>query len=100
MSDSNNLPLLSEADVNPVPVFNCHVILSPADDAGRIQARVANFPDITAAGSTERDVLTSVMKQFKKTVMQLRADGKPLPWIDPPETPAEGESERFIPVHL
>ena len=100
MSDSNNLPLLSEADVNPVPVFNCHVILGVADDRGRMKARVANFPDITAEGSTERDVLTLVMKQFKQAVQQLRADNKPLPWINPPETPSDDEAERFIPVHL
>ncbi len=100
MSDSNPLPLLPQTSASSVPVFNCHVILSAPGENGRLKGRVANFPGITAEGSTERDVLTSVMKQFKGAVQQFTADGKDLPWIDPPDKPAAGEVERFIPVHL
>ena len=100
MTDSNPLPLITEQEINPVPLFSCHIILSKADDRGIINGRTANFAGITASGSSERDVLTSLSKQFKDTVMRLHADKQPIPLIEPPESPQAGEVERFIPVHL
>ncbi|MEZ6132127.1 MAG: hypothetical protein R3C59_25990 [Planctomycetaceae bacterium] len=100
MNDTNPLPQISMADCQPVPVFNCHVILSPSDADGRRTGRVANLAGITATGVTERDLLTSVMKQFKAVIQQYIREEKPIPFVDPPETPRVGEVERFIPVHL
>ena len=100
MNDPNPLPLISSADCSPVPVFSCHVILSKPDENGRIQGRTANLPGISAAGSSERDVLTAVMKKFKAAVQEMSESGKNITFRDPPEQPADGEVERFIPVHL
>jgi predicted RNase H-like HicB family nuclease len=100
MNDKSPLPLVSVADCNPVPVFNCQIILTQPDEHGRRHGRVANLAEISAAGNSERDVLTALMKQFKAVVQQLHQNQKPIPWIDPPEKPGPGEVERFIPVHL
>jgi len=100
MNDKNPLPQISIADCNPVPVFNCQVILTAPDENGRLTGRVANLAGITAAGASERDVLTSIMKQFKAAGQQYTKDQQPIPFVDPPETPQPGEVERFIPVHL
>ena len=83
-----------------VPVFNCVVILRRDESTGRISGRVANLDGIAAEGHSERDVLLSITKQFKAAVRELTADGKPIPWLDPPQRAAAGEFERFVPVHL
>ena len=67
MTDQNPLPLIPDSELNPVPVFNCQVILSKPDDAGRVKGRVANLGGISAEGFSERDVLTAIMKKFKAT---------------------------------
>ena len=100
MNDDNSLPLIAESDCSPVPVFNCHIILTKPDESGRIQGRSANLGGITASGSSERDVLTSLMKQFKAVVLQHTKSGTAVPWIQPAEVPQDDEVERFIPVHL
>ena len=100
MNDKTPLPQISIADCNPVPVFNCQVILTPADENGQRHGRVANLAGITAVGTSERTVLTSIMKQFKAAVQQSVQDQVPIPFVDPPESPGTGEVERFIPVHL
>jgi hypothetical protein len=33
----------------PVPVYDCHVILSPPDASGKIHGRVSSLPEIAAA---------------------------------------------------
>ena len=100
MNDPNHLPLISESDCSPVPVFNCLIILSPSDEKGRRRGRVANLAGISAEGTSERDILTAIMKKFKTTVQECTQASRVIPWIDPPESPGEGEVERFIPVHL
>lgn len=100
MSDDSSLPLISTDEAASVPVFNCHVILSPATDDGKIVGRAANLPEISASGPTERDVLRSVMQQFKTRVKESMDAGQPVSFLDPPQTPGQGEVERFIPVHL
>ncbi|HIF00676.1 MAG: hypothetical protein ABGZ53_29565 [Fuerstiella sp.] len=92
------LPLISESDCNPVPVFSCHVILSKADD-GQLSGRVANLDGIVVKGSSERDVLRAIVKQFKAAVQKYSASNEEIPWRDSP-APAADEFERFIPVHL
>ena len=100
MTESNDLPVLTPQDLNPVPVFNCHVILGPPDQRGMIAGRTANLPNISAQGATERDVLTSLMKQFKETVSDCHQRREDVPFVDPPDPAGDGEVERFIPVHL
>jgi len=92
------LPLISESDCNPVPVFSCHVILTKADD-GQLSGRVANLDGIVVKGASERDVLTAIVRQFKAAVQKYSTADEEIPWRDSP-APAAGEFERFIPVHL
>ncbi|MCR9198925.1 MAG: hypothetical protein NXI04_09795 [Planctomycetaceae bacterium] len=100
MNDPNPLKLIPENELNPVPVFSCIVILGQPDDSGKRQARVANLAGITAEGASERDLLTAIMKKFRAVTQGFTERGEQIPWIEPPETPGNGESQRFIPVHL
>lgn len=83
-----------------VPVFDCHVILSGPDEAGKYSARAANLRGATGGGTTERQALLSVTTAFKAIVADHYRNGESIPWVDPPETPRDGEVERWIPVHL
>ena len=100
MNDENPLPLITPSETGAVPVFNCHVILSPPDDAGRIAGRAANLQGIVADGATERDVLTAIMKKFRAAVQEYSDNNQSVPLKDPPDEAQVGEVERFIPVHL
>lgn len=100
MNKQDPLPLMSTSDVIPVPVFDCQVILSKPDESGKRTGRVANLAGITAQGFSERDVLTSITKQFKARMQEYAAAGQQAPFIATPESPQAGEVERFIPVHL
>lgn len=100
MNNQNPLPLIATSDCSPVPVFNCQVILSKPDETGKRTGRVANLAGMTAQGYSERDVLTSITKQFKAKMKEYAAAGQQAPFVDPPELPLAGEVERFIPVHL
>ncbi len=100
MNDPNPLPLITPQEAGSVPVFNCHVILSAPDSAGKITARTANLNGIEVAGTTERDVLTAVMKKFKATIQQYADNDQTIPLKNPPDAPQPGEVERFIPDHL
>lgn len=101
MTDSNPLRLISDAELNPVPVFNCIIILSKPDSEGRRTGRVANLEgDLSVAGTGEREILTTIVKKFKAIVVDCTNQKQAIPWIEPPETPAQGESQRFVPVHL
>jgi len=92
-----NLPI---SDQPAVPVFDCHVLLSGPDDAGRYRARAANLDGVTGGGTSERQTLLSVVTAFKAVVGDFHRNGEPIPWKEPPETPVPGEVERWIPVHL
>ncbi|MDG2129669.1 MAG: hypothetical protein P8K08_16835 [Fuerstiella sp.] len=96
--DPSPLPLISESDCNPVPVFSCHVILARIGD-GQLSGRVANLDGIVVSGPSERDILKTIVRQFKAAIQQYSANGEEVPWLESP-TPAAGEFERFIPVHL
>ena len=100
MSDSNPLPLISANECSPVPVVNCLVILSAPDENGRRKGRVANLEGISTEGTSEREIMSSLMKAFKTCLQKFTEAGEVIPWIDPPESPGSGEVERFIPVHL
>lgn len=101
MTDSNPLRLIPDAELNPVPVFNCIVILSKPESDGSRTGRVANLQgQISVSGNGEREILTAIVKKFKAIAVECTQQNKEIPWLDPPETPAKGESQRFVPVHL
>lgn len=100
MDKPESLPLISTSDCNPVPVYTCHVILNSSDPGGQLQGRTANLSGIAVAGRSERDVLTAIIRRFKEAIRKCAESQQPIPFIDPPEKPCQGESERFIPVHL
>jgi predicted RNase H-like HicB family nuclease len=92
-----DLPIAGDGSM-PVPVYDCHVILSPAAD-GTICARVSSLPEISARGRSERHVLQQIVQAFKAAVVHYRSAGEPIPWQPaPPLQP--GETQRWIPVHL
>ena len=84
----------------PVPVFDCHVIVTPDDGSGVVKLRCTTLPDVTASGATERDALHAIVKVFKEYVRPFSENSKPIPFARTPEKPGPGESERWIPVHL
>ena len=92
----DSLPIASGSSV---PVYDCHVLLSGPDESGAYRARLAAFDGITATGSTERDVLLAIVKAFKDRLIRLSEAGEKIPWKTT-ESPAPGEVERWIPVHL
>ena len=83
-----------------VPVFDCHVILSPPNDKGVIIGRVSSLEGIVAEANNERDLLRKIVDQFKATIQRYHNQGQPIPWRDPAEKASAGEQERWIPVHL
>lgn len=84
-----------------IPVFNCHVYLRrPTAENGLFQARCASASEVTSSGATERECLQSMVIRFKYFVQEHRAQGQPIPWVEP-ELPREAdEVERWISVHL
>lgn len=84
----------------PVPVFDCHVIVTPDDGSGVVQVRSTTLPELTATAATERDALLSIVKKFKEFVRPFSERSEPIPFAEQPEVPGPGESERWIPVHL
>ncbi len=93
------LPQLTGNNAASVPVYCCHVVLGIADAQGRRTGRVANLSGIQTAGTSEREILLSLTRQFKAIIQRHHADGTEIPWVEAPVA-APGETERFIPVHL
>lgn len=83
----------------PVPVYDCHVILSPPDEAGQITGRVSTLPEVTATGGSERHVLQTIVRDFKAALVRYRNEGHEIPW-QPVQQLQPGETQRWIPVHL
>ncbi|HUG17685.1 MAG TPA: hypothetical protein VMM56_01835 [Planctomycetaceae bacterium] len=93
-----NLPI---TDKNSVPVYDCHVILSPPDaEEHSYRAVVSNLPEVTAQGATERDCLHQIVSRFKAAIRACREEGRTIPWMEPKLEPKPGQQERWIPVHL
>lgn len=84
----------------PLPVYNCRVIVSGPDEEGRLTGRVTTLPGIAASARTERELLMQLVGEFKQALLRYRAEGRPVPWNLHPEPPREGERQRWIPVHL
>lgn len=90
---------LSGDGTMPVPVYDCHVILSDPDEEGVICGRVTTLPEITACGKTERAVLQRIVADFKSALIRYREGGEAIPWQEA-EKPQDGETQRWVPVHL
>lgn len=93
-----DLPVLTPPQ--PIPVYDCRVIVCGPDGEGRLIGRVTTLPGLSASARTERELLTQLVEQFKQVLRQYRAEGRPVPWNPHPEPPREGERQRWIPVHL
>lgn len=99
MSDTGpDLPIAGDGDM-PVPVYDCHVILTPPDSDGVVRGRVSTLPEITACGQSERHILQSIVKDFKAALIRYREAGEKIPW-QAAEAPQPGETQRWVPVHL
>jgi len=98
-TDRPNLPA-QQPPMAPVdvPTFPCIVYVRTVD--GGMVARVANLPGLELSGSSERDLLSKIVPEFKKRVAEWHQRGEPIPWVEPIAAPVEGEVKRFIPVHL
>jgi hypothetical protein len=92
------LPVVGERA--SVPVFDCHVIVSLADERGGVTARMTRLPTIIGSGPTEREALQKLVAAFKAAAQGYLSRGEEIPWTDEALVPDEGESERWIPVHL
>ena len=82
-----------------VPTFSCLVYIHTSED-GTVIGRVANLAGIEARGASEPFVLRKATQAFKSQVLKQHEAGQDIPWIDPPEPPAENERVRSIPMHL
>ncbi len=99
----NSLEITGGAKPN-VPAFVCLVYVHSREDS-TVVGRVANLAggdseEIRASGSSERDVLSKLVREFKSRVSEMSAEGQEIPWIDPPAPPLENEQVRSIPMHL
>jgi hypothetical protein len=102
-ANPNSLGITGDAKPN-VPSFACLVYVHTNDD-GMVTGRVANLAgdgscDIRASGSSEREVLGKLVREFKSRVSKMFAEGQEIPWIDPPGPPLENEQVRSVPMHL
>lgn len=95
---SNSLNITGDAQPS-VPTYACLVYVH-TDEDGSVIGRVANLAGIESRGASERFVLSKVTQAFKAQVMELHAAGQEIPWIEPPEPPADNERVRSIPMHL
>lgn len=92
------LPITGDAQTS-VPVFVCLVYVQSNEDS-TFSGRVANWPKLVASGSSEREVLSKLVREFKSEVAKRHAEQQELPWIEPPPEPLDGEQVRSIPIHL
>lgn len=97
---SNSLPGKRHGvPLGPVPVFNCIVNLSPAEQGG-VNAVVANLPELAITAVSEREALQRIVAEFKRIVGLRHAAGDPIGWQDPPQPLPPGGQQRLIAVHL
>ncbi len=93
-----DLPVVTPAA--PVPVYDCHVIISGPDAEGRLTGRVTTLPGLTATARSERELLIQLVREFQKALQRYRSEGRPIPEIERPDAPGPGERQRWVPVHL
>ncbi|HVC98122.1 MAG TPA: hypothetical protein VND64_30910 [Pirellulales bacterium] len=93
-------PNASNSPRADVPVYNCHVLVSPRDAEGWIVARSSTLPEVTARGRSEREALANLVAAFKTAILHHTADGGTVPWAAQPLEPRPGDQQRWIAVHL
>ena len=81
-----------------VPVFNVVIYVSQRD--GKVQARVANLPDIEFSEIREPVAFNQTITHVKKQLAEWHGAGTTIPWIDPVPAATDDEQERLVPVHL
>lgn len=100
MKDQPKLPIDHPTiDVPEVPSFGCIVYVRSMPGGG-VKARVANLKGIEIEAASERDALTKIVPQFKKTIQDHLQSQTAIPWIEPPSPITDGEQKRFLPTHL
>jgi hypothetical protein len=103
MADDNPIDQQGQPRVRlipDVPVYDCHVYLSPLDEQGLVHVRAAALTEVVTTGKNERDALRNVVAKFKEVVGRHVSRGEPIPWLVPPNAIKLGEIQRFIPVHF
>jgi hypothetical protein len=83
-----------------VPVYSCHIYLSPPDERGTITARGATLIEVVAQGRSEREALRNVVQKFKEAIFGYTSRGETIPWLAKPCPAEPGETQRFVPVHF
>lgn len=97
--DDSKLPKIRPISAPiPVPVFNVIIYVSTVD--GKVQARVANLPDLVYTASSEPMALKQAITEVKKQLAHWHANAETIPWIDPVPAVNVGEQQRLVPVHL
>lgn len=100
MSDSPAPHVRLIGQPQSVPVFNCRIIVSPRTATGEVTARAAELPDLTAAGSSQREAIQKLVAAFKTRITEHVAKQEEVPWVLPGDTAQPGEQELFTAVHL
>ena len=98
--DSKNRLEHAVRAMSDVPVYNCHVYLSPPDERGMVRVRAASLAELFAEGPNEREALRNVVRRFKEMVGGLMSRAEPIPWLAEPSPPQPGETQCFVPVHF
>jgi len=97
--DAKQPPLIRPISVPmDVPVFN--VLIYVKHEGGKVQARVANLPDLAFSASSEPGVLKQSITEAKSRLAKWHGAGETIPWVDPVPKLEDGEQERHVPVHL
>lgn len=96
---SHELPVTESRPASDVPVFGCVVYLKTTSE-GTVDGRMANYEGLRATASTEREVLSKLVAEFKRIASAMHQRGEAVTLTDPPDPPAEGEVTRLVPVHL
>lgn len=80
-------------------VFSLTVLVLPLAN-GETCARAANLHMAEIQAGSVRGALSQMVAAAKTLIGECLSLDKPIPWIDPPRTPAEAESQFLVPLHL
>jgi hypothetical protein len=91
-----DLPTTSKKDQ---PAFGC-VVYVRRTESGRTRGRVANLEGVETEGATERDVLSTIVRDVRARISEHMQREEEVPWLDPPAEKEPDEVKRFLPLHL
>ena len=94
------LPSFPSADASDDPPAFGIIVYVSMDDAGVCRGRVANLECEPATGPSEPAVLRQIVTRCKAILKDATAAGQTPAWVDPPLAIDDGESKRFLPMHL